>query len=511
MDKKGYTYSPFFIIVLMLTAVFMTTYFMKVDNAKAQAIKNEGELTKKQLKLEEDKSALRNALLFASYDAAYEYTQHPSSYSDPEELKSLLETRIGANVRQIDPPLIGAQKVTVDGYEVNERSKKGSPKSWTPKNNGEIHVEITGERFSNGKPTGKTIIEERDIEANVFALQIYHYDLDRRSYKYKFHWKLVEVIASEMQSMLSGVKCYGYSTGISCDNEEYTASQDYNKFCLKRPNGCFESDKDHADCWEDREIKDYMKTAEGTAEMIKSALLNLQRRIANENDISRISGLKQNGITLALGIKKVTVDTKTSCSNQDDHCCRLNEDGQPRDYEKDYGISIRSQGQIEVEEIMISGAALKENDANAGEFEICYTKPVVTSDGTLQPLQMTKTYTLDYKIDIDYRLECQPTYISPGETVHTSTELNDVITFTVNEDSLKFKADTPPCEKGSQPIITVDNSLNIVPQNCGCNCAGRTVSGGSCINSNVVDDPFEGVYDALDEVAKGWGDGIIVF
>jgi RNase P/RNase MRP subunit POP5 len=71
-DNKGFVYSPFVIIVLMLLGLSISLHFMETDTMDMDGIHREGQINQAVLDMEEMKSNVNTMALFSSYRAISE-------------------------------------------------------------------------------------------------------------------------------------------------------------------------------------------------------------------------------------------------------------------------------------------------------------------------------------------------------------------------------------------------------------------------------------------------------
>ena len=456
LKNKGFSFSPYLMIVMMFLGIIMAFHFMIVDTQKAAAIAEEGSSVKNALQVEGVKSSARNVILLSAYDYIYIGLNRPDqqapgySIKDPVDkgggLKGYLQKMIKLDLNNVWSENHWST-VSWDKVEILEEDENGEP---------------IKEGFIV-RAEGSYAKVEKFVDANVFKLYKYANDENSDYWRSKFHYKLKGLIAYKMQRTLSGVRCEvdsiwnpnplvrRYETGVVCRSSEYTDSDpDENEFCTDSPYQTTWGDRS-SDCWEDRDVKPFMRDATETGEKIKDALIDVQRTIAM-GDSNYIKALRDDNITVKLDIKKVTIDTTVKCTDGV-WCCNEGK-SDCLQHDQDWLMSFSITGKISVEETMISQAEIKEDDSTQGSFEICYENPIMKKNGEVIPLTVKKEYDIPYGIYVNYRLDCHPDYLTikrnhDCEPKKTSATLENIMTFTDKEDSLKYTLETPECAGGS--------------------------------------------------------------
>jgi len=478
LNNKGFSFSPYLMIVMMFLGIIMAFHFMVVDSEKAVAIATDGEKIKNALQEEGTKSAARNVILLSAYDYIDRGLNHPDWQV------------VGNSVKDIGLKKYLENYITYDLSNVASEGHKGGGAIgyWNPVTINEL--DDKGKVRSDGflvSAEGSYKVE-KFVDANVFSLYKYANNENSQGWRGKFQYLLLNLMASKMQGTLSGVKCEAdsiwvwpsYQAGIVCYSGGYTDEDpDVNEFCTDSPYQVTWGDRS-SPCWEDREVKPFMRDAGETLEKIKEALIDAQRTIAMGDYYYIKATIRAENITVKLDITKVTASTSVTCENGR-WCCSEGKKDCLRD-DQDYIMHVNTNGAIEVEETFISQAQIREDDAAAGSFEICYENPIMTKDGRVFPLTVKKKFTYRYNIYASYRLDCPPSYMKAGsgscQAKKSSASVENIMTFTNKEDSLKYTLETPECAWGSIHPHVGSTGLDVVTEYRGsriseCGCFGR--------------------------------------
>lgn len=437
LNNKGFSFSPYLMIVMMFLGIIMAFHFIVVDSEKAVAISGEGKVMKNALQIDGTKSAARSVILLAAYDAidsainprGTKATTHTIEHLG---LKDFLIENIRNDLNSVDStdPNDGTGVGAFDKVSIDEKDPVNKDKIRT---DGFI-VSAEGDHY------GAPMKLEKFVDSGVFA----YYDKGK-NLKERFLNLLVEKI-----------KCKVY--GVTCDNP-YLGLKG-NELLIPASIKCSARGYDEG-AWmivnDYKAPEDALKDASVVRERIEDGLREIAEEQIKRRDLSQFS----KDADLVLGFNITHIDTTVSLTDGGPQertedigqCCFLKcgagEKGAnlcvDDKYDEDYWTTLSISGSITVQELFLIGDATLKNDGDG--YEVCVKTPIMDKDGAVKAMKWyVREFYIKYDISIRYLDNCDP-----GKVIKGFDEKDYDPSFPgyhINQDSLMFNNEPVKCEWG---------------------------------------------------------------
>jgi len=417
LNNKGFSFSPYLMIVMMFLGIIMAFHFMMVDSDKAVAIAEEGTTVKNALQVEGIKSAVRNVILLSAYDAIDAAINDRNTDAATHTVESLG----GLKNYLIEKILNNLNGVTSNAGESN--IKYGSLGAWKTlsiketDDKGKIRTDgflVSAEEWSDTAP----IKVEKFVDSGIFA----YYD-KYKNYKKDFSSGFSNVLSCKL--------------GVSCQPTDKILSRIGAISCSSS------------------EPQDYYMDANEVVKRIKEALIDLAK--TEVRGTGSFSGNKLNNAPITYNVDYIEANVEMKPpSEREGECCDFVY-GEKKNYCKDekhdqvYDVSITISGTIHFKELNLTMDATAKETGDG--FEVCVMHTLMTKDGTVKALQSSeKDFNMDYTITISYT-----TPHKPGPVITKSAKLTGgeiIPNFKMNENSLKYTLEPVKCEWGPSDAYT---------------------------------------------------------
>jgi hypothetical protein len=436
LNNKGFSFSPYLMIVMMFLGIIMAFHFIVVDSEKSIAIAGEGKVIKNALQKEGTKSAARNVILLSAYDAIdaalndrlTDAHTHTVAYLD---LKNYLIEKIKGDLNSVDstdpndPSGVGG----CDKLLINEKDDQGK---------------IRTDGFLVSAESGTTKIE-KFVDSGVFRF----YDLvaqKDRNYPVPYEKKFVDILGDSMKCKLGGIVCETkYSRNyLSTNPKDYN----YRIECSKERH--YVGDGDYSDLDSTQIPDEQFKDAEEIVKRIKEAL---QEMVQKElNGYGSFKQYRESDVVMYYNVDYIDAHAEMDSNWVDGDCCVfICTDTKKGNYclndihEEDYRVHVNVNGKIHVKELkVVADSTLKET---AEGKEVCVKTPIMNKDGVVKPMEAkSKEFDIPYTITLSYIEGCEPKPLVDEDAEERFD--NSFPGFYMNEESTKFSLVPVKCEWG---------------------------------------------------------------
>jgi hypothetical protein len=413
LNNKGFSFSPYLMIVMMFLGIIMAFHFMVVDSEKAVAIAQEGNVTKNALQAEGTKSAARNLILLSAYDYIDRGLNRPDLQVTPYVVGKInpLTNKLFTFKDYLEKYIsLDLNSVASEGHKTG-----GALGSWGPVTINELDEK--GKVRSDGFLVSAegTYKVEKFVDSGVFA----YYD------KYKNY---NEDFFSGFYSML---KC---KLAVSCKTETKL---------LTKQISCSSS-----------EPQDYYGDANEIIKRIKEALIDLAKM--EVRGTGSFSGNKFSNAPITYNVDYIDATVKMSKKGKEGECCRFEYHDKYNEcvdekYDYVYVVTYKISGRIHFKELNLTMDATAKETGDG--FEVCVMHTLMTKDGNVKALQFSeKDFDRKYEITISYTTPREP---QPVITEYAKLSEGEIIpNFKMNEDSLKYNLKPVKCEWGPSDAYT---------------------------------------------------------
>jgi len=442
-NNKGFSYSPYLLIVMMILCMLMAIHFINVDAEKAAAIAQEGKIAKNALQLEGSKSAARNVILLSAYDAidkAFRVDlQTPSVSVEKLGLKGFIIEKILADLNNVhdpnDPTGIGAY----DKVEIDEKDKDGK----TRKDGFIVRAE--------GTHYGTPMKVEKYVDSRIF----YFYDKGKT-----LKQNLKDELANEMKCKL-GIK--------TTPPDQF--EPDENLRCQNKEAMCFIHQSYNLPLYNSYTPGDQFFDADALTKKISESVTSLVKKTANKQAFQSFGN---DDIVVKFSVDYIDANIQILLQSQSNDCCHWvtkTDSGGSCGYEcvewkKYYEMEILITGSIYIKELkLIDNAALKQKEEN--KYEICSKSPMMIKTGELKVMAVEqKEYSLPYEIHMVYNSgQCKPIEVKKASNAIRYWP-SRIPSYVFDEKSLKYTNDNPDCNWDSGYTDVCEQLTNSNP--CGC-------------------------------------------
>ncbi len=405
-NNKGFSYSPYILIVTMLLGLVMATHFVKIDNDKAIAIAQEGKITKNALEVEGVKSAARNAILFAAYQAS-------SDVTDPYNLLSVAQTN---DIQKNGPENFMKERIleylnsvtplaSIGAYDKVDIEYKDK--------NGKVRTDGFIVR-AEGTYLGSPVKVEKFVDSRIF----YFYD------------KAKDIKQNLIEELKQEIKC---KLGLTAQGGSFES--DDNIGCNKGVLLCitYQSYNQIGDLLNP---SDDLLDAGALNNKIKDAVISLVKKTANKQAFQAYGS---DDIVVKFAIDHIDSNIQIVKQQQTDVCCHwaCHKGRVCTDNKKEYDMEIIITGNIYVKELSVmDNSAMK---VKGDGFEICSKDPIMLKDGVIKlPSYDIKEFNIPYEIHLLYSSgQCTPKTVTKASDTQQYW-LSKIPSYEINKDSLQF-------------------------------------------------------------------------